>query len=55
MLLLQSATAHEHSFRQSGTLQSWQENVARYAAGNSRLVLALLRGLRRSADRAVLG
>ena len=40
-LLLQSATAHEHSFRQSGTLQSWQENVARYAAGNSRLVLAL--------------
>jgi putative DNA primase/helicase len=41
MLLLQSATAHEHSFRQSGTLQSWQENVGRYAAGNSRLVLAI--------------
>ena len=41
MLLLQSATAHEHSFRQSGTLQSWQQNVARYAVGNSRLVLAL--------------
>ena len=40
-LLLQTATAHEHSFRQSGTLQSWQENVARYAAGNSRLVLAI--------------
>jgi uncharacterized protein (DUF927 family) len=40
-LLLQSATAHEHSFRQSGTLQSWQQNVARYAIGNSRLVLAL--------------
>lgn len=41
LLLLQSASAHEHSFRQSGTLKSWQENVARYASGNSRLVLAL--------------
>jgi putative DNA primase/helicase len=38
---LQSATAHEHSFRQNGTLESWQQNVARYASGNSRLVLAL--------------
>lgn len=34
-------TAHEHSFRQAGTLESWQENVARYAVGNSRLVLAI--------------
>ncbi len=41
MLLLQSATAHEHSFRQNGTLQDWQDNVARYAIGNSRLVVAL--------------
>jgi putative DNA primase/helicase len=40
-LLLQSVTAHEHSFRQSGTLESWQQNVARYAIGNSRLVLAI--------------
>jgi putative DNA primase/helicase len=40
-LLLQSATAHEHAFRQAGTLESWQENVARYAIGNSRLVLAI--------------
>lgn len=40
-LLLQSVTAHEHSFRQSGTLQSWQQNIARYAIGNSRLALAL--------------
>jgi uncharacterized protein (DUF927 family) len=39
--LLQTATAHEHSFRQSGTLESWQQNVARYAIGNSRLVIAL--------------
>lgn len=29
MLLLQSATAHEHSFRQKGTLQDWQDQVAR--------------------------
>jgi len=41
MHLLQSATAQEHAFRQSDTLQSWQDNVARYAAGNSRLVLAI--------------
>lgn len=41
MLLLQSATAHEHSFRQKGTLQDWQDQVARYAIGNSRLVVAL--------------
>lgn len=41
MLLLQSATAHEHSFRQRGTLQDWQDQVARYAIGNSRLVVAL--------------
>jgi putative DNA primase/helicase len=40
-LLLQSATAHEHSFRQAGTLVSWQQDVARYAVGNSRLVLAI--------------
>ncbi len=41
MLLLQSATAHEHSFRQNGTLQDWKDNVARYAVGNSRLVVAI--------------
>jgi putative DNA primase/helicase len=41
LLLLQSASAHEHPFRQAGTLESWQQNVARYAVGNSRLVLAL--------------
>ena len=40
-LLLQTATAQEHTFRQAGTLESWQQNVARYAAGNSRLVIAL--------------
>jgi putative DNA primase/helicase len=40
-LLLQSATAQEHAFRQSGTLESWRQNVGQYATGNSRLVLAL--------------
>jgi putative DNA primase/helicase len=40
-LLLQTATAHEHAFRQSGTLESWQQEVARYANGNDILVLAL--------------
>ncbi|WP_457492263.1 DUF927 domain-containing protein [Tardiphaga sp. P5_C7] len=40
-LLLQSATAQEHSFRQAGTLDSWKQDVGRYAVGNSRLVLAL--------------
>lgn len=41
LLLLQSASAHEHPFRQAGSLESWRQNVARYAVGNSRLVLAL--------------
>jgi uncharacterized protein (DUF927 family) len=39
--LLQSAAAHEHPFRQSGTLESWQKEVARYAVGNSRLAFAI--------------
>jgi putative DNA primase/helicase len=40
-LLLQNATSHEHSFRQSGTLEEWQQAIARPAAGNSRLVFAV--------------
>jgi putative DNA primase/helicase len=40
-LLLQTTTAREHTFRQAGTLQSWQENVAKLAVGNSQLILAL--------------
>jgi putative DNA primase/helicase len=39
-LLLQNATSHEHSVKQSGTLEEWQE-VARLAVGNSRLALAM--------------
>jgi putative DNA primase/helicase len=40
-LLLQGSGAIEHAFRQRGTLEEWQEHVARYARGNSRLLLAL--------------
>jgi putative DNA primase/helicase len=40
-LLLQSPTAHEHSFRQSGSLEDWQQNVACYAADNSRLAFMI--------------
>ena len=40
-LLLQSATAHEHSFRQSGSLEDWQQEVACHAVGNSRLAFML--------------
>lgn len=41
LLLLQSATDSKHLFRQQGTLQDWKDNVARYAVGNSRLVVAV--------------
>jgi putative DNA primase/helicase len=39
-LLLQNSTSHEHLFRQSGTLDEWQE-IPRLAVGNSRLILAI--------------
>jgi putative DNA primase/helicase len=39
-LLLQNATAQEHSFRKSGTLEEWQE-IALLAVSNSRLTLAI--------------
>lgn len=35
------AAAANHSFRERGDLADWQENVARFAVGNSRLVLAI--------------
>lgn len=41
LLLLQQSGATHHSFRQRGKLSEWQENVAKLAEGNSRLVLAL--------------
>ena len=41
LLLLQQSGSTHHSFRQRGKLSEWQENVAKLAGGNSRLVLAL--------------
>lgn len=40
-LLLQGSAAIEHAFRERGTLEEWQNRVARYAIGNSRLGIAL--------------
>jgi putative DNA primase/helicase len=40
-LLLQDATATEHAFNVNGSLKDWNEKVARFALGNSRLVLAV--------------
>ena len=34
-------TSQAAAFAQSGSLQDWQDNIARYAAGNSRLLLAI--------------
>jgi putative DNA primase/helicase len=39
--LLQNISVLEHSFRQSGTLESWQQDIGRYAVGNSRVILAI--------------
>lgn len=39
--ILQTTGAVDHAYRRAGTLEGWQENVARYAIGNSRLGLAL--------------
>lgn len=43
--ILQLPYPVDHAFRTSGTLESWQENVARYAVKNSRLVLGICTGL----------
>ena len=34
-------TSQAPAYTQSGTLQDWQQHIARYAAGNSRLLLAI--------------
>ncbi|MCA1500856.1 DUF927 domain-containing protein [Bradyrhizobium sp. NBAIM14] len=39
--LHQSSFARENPFRQAGSLAEWQQNVARLAAGNSRLMFAI--------------
>ncbi|MBI1328227.1 MAG: DUF927 domain-containing protein [Alphaproteobacteria bacterium] len=40
-IYLQSDFNLDYAFHCAGTLQEWQEHVARYAQGNSRLILAL--------------
>jgi uncharacterized protein (DUF927 family) len=40
-VMLQTAGAIEHTFHQRGTLREWQDGIARYAVGNSRLAFAL--------------
>lgn len=40
-IIFQASGAVDHAFRVSGEVKDWQDNVARYAAGNSRLVLAI--------------
>jgi putative DNA primase/helicase len=40
-VILQTTGALDHAFRLGGTLEGWQQEVARLAAGNSRLGLAL--------------
>ncbi len=40
-VLLQREGHLDHAFNIAGTLADWQEHVAQYAAGNSRLVLAI--------------
>ena len=39
--ILQTSGAFEHAYYEKGTLAEWQDNVARYAIGNSRLLLAI--------------
>jgi len=40
-ILLQTSSGNNHAFKTAGDLQGWQENIARYCAGNSRLAFAL--------------
>lgn len=40
-ILLQSLHGHGHAFKTAGDLRGWQESIARYCAGNSRLAFAL--------------
>jgi uncharacterized protein (DUF927 family) len=40
-VILQTAGAMDHAFRIRGTLEEWQQQVAQYAVGNTRLGLSL--------------
>ncbi len=39
--ILQTSGAFEHAYYEKGALAEWRDNVARYAVGNSRLLLAI--------------
>jgi putative DNA primase/helicase len=41
LVRLQTERSLNHSFRTAGTLKDWQESIAKYAVGNSRLVIAI--------------
>jgi uncharacterized protein (DUF927 family) len=40
-ILLQTTACSNHAFKTNGTLEGWQESIARYCAGNSRLAFAV--------------
>ena len=40
-VLMQTLGPFEHAFHVQGTLADWQENIARFATGNSRLLFSL--------------
>lgn len=44
MVVYQGTAALDHEFRACGTLEGWQDQVARLGAGNSRLAIALCVG-----------
>ena len=40
-ILLQTSNSASHAFKTAGDLEGWQESIARYCSGNSRLAFAL--------------
>ncbi len=44
LVVYQGSAAIDHDYRAAGTLEGWQETVAQWAIGNSRIVLALCAG-----------
>lgn len=40
-VLLQGAPANTHALRVAGSIEEWQENIGRYAVGNSRLAFSI--------------
>lgn len=44
LVVYQGSASIDHDYRECGTLEGWQEGVARLGAGNSRIALALCAG-----------